>query len=203
MVVQNVESYVSEANRQLDNQQHYSILTADPNCKKKYNSIVNELYESGHITEKTKDWAILKPNLVRPQQFYHLPKIQKTMVNPPGRPIVSGSGGPTENLSKLVASWLQDIVCKLPSYIKDSSHVLNIIEDWNRNHGPFPENTRLVAIDVVSLYTNIPHEDIEVSVKHFLYEFPQLNVPPADVIVDVMNHILRNNTFIFEGKVYL
>ena len=65
---------------------------------------MDKLHDSGHITEKTKDWAVLNPNLVRPQQFYHLPKIHKTLVNPPGRPIVSGSGGPTENISKLVTS---------------------------------------------------------------------------------------------------
>ena len=204
VVVQSVDSYVCEAHRQLGNDMHYTILTSDPTVKvaKKSNAIVNKLCESDHISEKTKEWATLNPNLVRPQQFYHLPKIHKTLVNPPGRPIVSGSGGPTEHLSKLVASWLQDIVCKLPSYIKDSTHVLNIIEDWNRRLGPFPEGTRLVAIDVVGLYTNIPHEDIEVSVTHFLSEFPQLNIPPANVIVDVMNHILKNNTFVFEGKIY-
>ena len=204
VVVQSVESYVSEAHRQLNNDMHYKILASDPTVKvaKQSNDIVCKLYESDHISEKTKEWATLSPNLVRPQQFYHLPKIHKTLVNPPGRPIVSGSGGPTEHLSKLVASWLQDIVCRLPSYIKDSTHVLNIIQDWNRRLGPFPKGTRLVAIDVVGLYTNIPHEDIEVSVTHFLSEFPQLNIPPANVIVDVMNHILKNNTFVFEGKIY-
>ena len=95
VVVQDVSSYIDEAERQLGNRQNYQVLKTDPTVQiaKKSNAIVDKLFQSGHITEQTKKWATLSPNLVRPQQFYHLPKIHKTLVNPPGRPIVSGSGG--------------------------------------------------------------------------------------------------------------
>ena len=71
-----------------------------------------------------------------------LPKIHKTLTNPPGRPIVSGCGGPTENLSKLIDDWLLPIVTQLPSHVKDTTNMLNIIEDWNINCGLFPSHTK-------------------------------------------------------------
>ena len=138
VVVQDVSDYIAEADRQLGNTANYTVLRTDPTVKiaKVSNSLVDSLFQDGHIAKTTKDWATLSPNLVRPQQFYHLPKVHKTLDNPPVRPIVSGSGGPTEHLSKLVDSWLQDMVVRLPSYVKDSTHVLNMIEEWNQS-GPF------------------------------------------------------------------
>ena len=105
-------------------------------------------------------------------------------------------------MSKPVDDWLKDLVVGLPSYVKDSTHMLNIIEKWNVSHGPFPTNTKLVTIDVVGLYTNIPHADMQTAVKHFISESPQFDIPPCSVVIQVMNHILNNNTFIFENVVY-
>ena len=79
VVVQDVSSYIEEAYRQLSNRQNYEILKTDPTVQiaKKSNAIVDDHYQSGYITEHTKKGATLSPNLVRPQQFYHLPKIHK------------------------------------------------------------------------------------------------------------------------------
>ena len=57
-------------------------------------------------------------NPVRIPEFYTLTKIHK--FNPVGRPIVSGSGGPTERISSFVDSLLQPIANyeKQESYIK-------------------------------------------------------------------------------------
>ena len=205
VVIQNVEDYISEAERQLNNPLHYSKLKSDPTVKiaKQSNLLVEDIYKKGHINENTKNWAIINPNLVRPQQFYHLPKIHKTLSNPPGRPIVSGSGGPTEKLSKLVDHWLQDTVKSLPSYVKDSTHMLNIIENWNTHNGPFPANTKLITIDVVGLYTNIPHNELETAIMHYLSTDNFNNdLPPVEEIIKIMNHILKNNTFNFEKQIY-
>jgi len=40
------------------------------------------------------------------------------------------------------------------SYLKDSTHFINFFEKMK-----VPENTILVSVDVVSLYTNIPQEE--------------------------------------------
>ncbi|KAL8574259.1 hypothetical protein ACOMHN_063666 [Nucella lapillus] len=153
-VVQNTTDYIEEAMSQLSNTQHYVPLQHDPTKQiaTKSNDITDNLLASGHINEQTHRWAKLNVSTTRIHRFYTLPKIHKTLVKPPGRPIVSGVNGPTENLSKLVDSWLQEHVSRLPSHIKDSTHMLNMIDEWNRNIGPFPAHTKLVTIDVTALY---------------------------------------------------
>ena len=64
----------------------------------------------------------------RTQQFYLLPKIHKDTLNPPGRPIVSGSGGPTEKISQLVDHFIGKIVPLSKSYVRDSTHLINILK---------------------------------------------------------------------------
>eukprot|EP00745_Piridium_sociabile_P022976 TRINITY_DN35811_c0_g1_i2.p1 TRINITY_DN35811_c0_g1~~TRINITY_DN35811_c0_g1_i2.p1 ORF type:complete len:584 (-),score=113.49 TRINITY_DN35811_c0_g1_i2:126-1877(-) len=166
------------------------------------NKLINKLHADGYINNNTQRWALTEPKDIRTHIFYHLPKIHKTLDKPPGRPIVSGVGGPTETLSKLVDHWLRDIVIELPSYIKDSTHMLRLIQDWNTTNGPFPSQTLLVSIDVVGLYTNIPHEDMMNAVKYFLITKLPPNVPPTERVLEIIHHVLTNNVFTFEGKLY-
>ncbi|KAK7091582.1 hypothetical protein V1264_009246 [Littorina saxatilis] len=156
----------------------------------------------GDIDKTTKDWAVTDENNVQCHRFYTLPKIHKSLTNTPGRPIVSGVNGPTEKLSKLVDHWLQDCVKSVPSYIQDTTGMLNTIDQWNNQHGPFPENTKLVTVDVVGLYTNIPHSDMKTAIKEELDSRPQGDRPPTETIVKVADHVLTNNVFTFEEEVY-
>ena len=80
-----------------------------------------------------------------------LPKVHKTLDHPPGRPIVSGINSPTEKLSKLMDHRLKPIVTKLPSYVQDTTHMLQVLQDWNLHYGPFDDNTLLVTLDVLGL----------------------------------------------------
>ena len=88
---------------------------------------VHNMLQRGEITLRTCNY--LTTNVDRTQQFYLLPKIHKDPLNPPGRPIVSGSGGPTEKISQLVDHFIGDIVPLSKSYIRDSSHLINILND--------------------------------------------------------------------------
>ena len=165
-------------------------------------NLVHKLFNAGSIDEKTKDWALTDEKNVQCHRFYTLPKIHKSLTNTPGRPIISGTNGPTEKLSKLVDSWLQDSVKRVDSYIQDSTSMLNIIEEWNHTHGPFPENTRLVTIDVVGLYTNIPHDDMMAALQERLDSTPALSRPSTGAVMEVAGHVLTNNVFSFENQVY-
>ena len=79
--------------------------------------------------------------------FYLLPKIHK--FNNPGRPIVSACSCPTEHISKYPDAVRQPLVQSLPTYIKDSTHALNLIEDINQT--PNFEPKYLFTMDVTSL----------------------------------------------------
>ena len=204
IVIQNTTDYIEEAQNQLSKSAHYETVKKDPTVSvaKTSNRFVEELHEKGHIDDKTYKWAKIEPNHVSTHRFYTLPKIHKTLSKPPGRPIVSGLNGPTEKLSKLVDHWLQSYVNMLPSHIKDSTHMLQIIDEWNRKLGPFDNNTRLVTIDVSALYTNIPHDDLKTALLSFLQNATLPTIPPPADIVNITDHVLKNNFFSFEGTVY-
>ena len=203
VVVQNLEDYLSEADRQLSNQNHYRAVTHNPTVQiaKQSNEIVNSLHSQGHIDTHTHNWALTDTKNVRSHIFYHLPKVHKTLQNPPGRPIVSGTNGPTEKLSRIIDHWLQDSVTQLPSYIKDSTDMLQTIQHWNMQHGPFQDVT-LVTIDVISLYTNIPHADMVQALHHFCEHTHSSKIPSIDILIQAVQHVLSNNFFTFEDQTF-
>ena len=95
---------------------------------------------------------------------------------PPPRPINSGSGSITENISLFVNSHIKDLANKHPSYLQDTPDFLREIE--NINSGPkLPENVLLVGIDATGLFTNIPHEDRTRSMKEAIEERTDKTVP--------------------------
>ena len=89
----------------------------------------------------------LKENSAKPGRFYTIPKIHKQ--GHPGRSIVSSDSHPTERISQFVGHHLQPLVTKLPSYIKDTTHFLNKLNNIDQ----LPNGVLLVTLDVASLYT--------------------------------------------------
>ena len=198
-VIQNIPDYEAEALRQLNNPLHYEALTINPtrDIAEESNTLLDRLKDMKMIDENTYNWGLLTADSTRTSIFYHLPKIHKTLDHPPGRPIVSGCGGPTENLSKLIDHWLQPLVQLLPSYIKDSTDFLQTITEWNNKYAPLPAHALIVTIDVVGLYTNIPHDEVEVSVTEALNNQSNHGTPPLSMVLKIINHVLKNNVFSF------
>ena len=57
-----------------------------------------------------------------------------------------------KKISQFVSYHLNPLVQTLPSYIKNTTHLLNKLKDINT----LPSSAILVTLDVSSLYTNIP-----------------------------------------------
>ena len=108
------------------------------------------MLERGQISQNTCNY--LTTDIDRTQQFYPLPKIHKDPLNPPGRPIASGSGGPTEKISQLVDQFIGPLVPLSQSYIRESTHLINILNEFIVQPGML-----LCTLDITSLNTNIPH----------------------------------------------
>ena len=53
-------------------------------------------------------------------KLYFLPKIYKTLSNDPGRPAISNCGTPTEKASEFLDYYLETVIQRSLSYIKDS-----------------------------------------------------------------------------------
>ena len=86
------------------------------------------MLQRGEISQNTCNYITTDND--RTQQFYLLPKIHEDASNPPERPIVSGSGGPTEKISQLVDHFIGQIVPLAKSYVRDSTHLINILKDF-------------------------------------------------------------------------
>ena len=114
--------------------------------------------QKGQISQSTCNY--LTTDIDRTQQFYLLPKIHKDPLIPPGRPVVSGSGGPTEKISQFVDHFIGQLVTLSESYIRDPTHLINILNKFN-----MPPGMLLCTLDITSLYTNIPHNEGIQSIK--------------------------------------
>ncbi len=119
-----------------------------------------------------------------------LPKVHKNLENPPGRPIISGNDSITEPCSKYVDYYIKPFVAKLPSYIQDSTQVLNKIAQI-KNIG----SCIMATMDVESLYSNIVHEEGLEALRHYLGSRPDDLMPSSDFIMRLTGWTLKNNVF--------
>ena len=154
---------IREGNVQVCDTNFYNPLQ-DPimsSTAEKVSNIANALYTNNHIDAMTFKWLDQGQNPPRIPQLYTLTKIHKP--NRVGGPIVSGSGGPTERISSFIDSLLQPIAKKQDSYIKDTTDFVRFIENTQ-----LPDNAIIAALDVCSLYTNIPQEEGTVTYRFYV-----------------------------------
>ena len=67
-----------------------------------------------------------------------------------------------------------------------------------------PPNSLLATIDVKSLYTNIPHDEgIKACSQAFIkLEKSNPQQPPAEILVNLLEIVLKNNTFEFNNQCF-
>ena len=129
-----------------------------------------------------------------------LPKLHKNKLPPPGRPIISGNNSPTERISQLVDHFLKPASPLGPSYIKDTTHFLQIMSEV----GPLPPGCLLVTLDVSSLYTNIPNaEGIQAALEALETIRPGAQHPTNPSLIKLLELVLKSNNFTFCGRHFL
>ena len=198
VVILDKEYYINEGQRQLNDTKFYEKTTSNHTGEviNRINLHIHNMLQRGEISQNTCNY--LTTDNDRTQQFYLLPKIHKDASNPPGRPIVSGSGGPTEKISQLVDHFIGQIVPLSKSYVRDSTHLINILKDFNIQPGIL-----LCTLDVTSSYTNIPHSEGIQSIKEMLaIHKPPDTLPHNSYIIELLELVLTNNHFEFNGEFY-
>ena len=117
-------------------------------AKTKIIDTLKEALENKIITKN--EFSAMNPEDKDPAKFYCNFKVHKQSEQkevPPVRPIISGSGSITENISLFVEHHIMDLSTKHKSYIQDKPHFLRSIDKVNK--GPkLPPNTLLVTSDV-------------------------------------------------------
>ena len=79
----------------------------------------------GIIDKTTKE--NLQTKIPRIPSFYLLPKIHKP--SNPGRPIINSIDSVTEKISAFIDFHLRKFVPRIPSYVKDTTHFINIAKN--------------------------------------------------------------------------
>ncbi len=191
------EINTSQAMRQLDNREYYEPLLSNPieQMKTELMEILSHAKNEEWISQKEHDSLFC--NSPRIPSFYMLPKVHKNLENPPGRPIISGNGSITEPASQFVDFFIKPFVSELPSFIQDSTHVLNKIKDI-KNIGP----SLLVTMDVEALYTNIDHMEGLDALSHYLEKRHPEQMPPSVFILQLAEWTLHNNVFLFQNQFF-
>ncbi|CAG2214512.1 unnamed protein product [Mytilus edulis] len=149
--------------------------------------------------------------------FYGLPKIHKSeeisnaiseqnseyieLLTPNDlkfRPIVGGPNSVTQNLSHFIDIVLKPLCREVPSFIRDDLEFLNHLP---KTVNP---NSELITFDIVSLYTNIPHDLGITAVKYWLENTENVieNRLTKEFILASLKLILERNIFYFNGTYY-
>ena len=202
VVVWEKNAYIEEATRQLSDTTFYVKTAIDKTVANNQivKTSVNELIENESLPPEAGQ-LLLHPSQLGKPCFYMLPKIHKMSCPnelPVGRPIVSAISCPTERLSHFLDTLFQPIVSKLPTYIKDTNHALQILHNLSQN-SQIPQI--IFSMDVTALYTSIPHHDGLKAVKHFFTSDPHPTIP-TDSILRLTELVLTMNSFEFNGNFF-
>ena len=115
-------------------------------------NFLNDLLERKKISSKLHEK--LRPTGSQPPRLYGLAKVHKNDI--PLRPVLSMPGSAYYNIAKKTADWLSVIPeCKINTSLESISSRLNEIK--------LPEGHEMISFDIVSLYTNVPVNDPQVT----------------------------------------
>ena len=200
-VLQNREQYLAEGFRQLSDDKFYQKLEVDPTEQHRQEI---ETFLLSMLTKEEIDVSVynyLTNKECRTSIFYMLPKIHKGLTPLKGRPIVSAINSPTEKISQFIDHFLNPCAVRKPSYVRDTTHFLTILN----NLGTLPENTWLLTLDVTSLYTNIPNKGGIFAAREAFNDFrPNPKVKPSnESLLKLIDFVLTKNNFQFNGEHYL
>ena len=215
------DQYLKAGEEELNNESVYKKFEEDlsDEVKKKCDAMVNGMLIRKEIPEKVALYLLSgEQNLCN---FYHLLKTHKIpseVENPqewldlhghPLRGIISGKGGPTERLASFVNYFLQPGMKDLPSFLQDTKHTLQIIEDINQSidNGELSlEGVALVSLDVESMYNNMSEQLAGGATKEFLNESRKGDEESMRVqsssILEALDICLKNSFFSFNDKIY-
>uniref|UniRef100_A0A803J933 Reverse transcriptase domain-containing protein n=1 Tax=Xenopus tropicalis TaxID=8364 RepID=A0A803J933_XENTR len=199
VVIQDYSDYRQEILQQLADKTIYKRLDRDPGptFKKTIDNSLRLGLDGGFITNDT--FKFLTKEFPKCPIFYTLPKIHKNLTTPPGRPIVSACDSLLQPLSIYVDYYLQPIVHKMDTYIRDTGDLLVKLQELY----PLPNKLLLATMDVSSLYTVIPITEGVAVVQKFLQDHPKKDRPPTEFLITLLNHCLTLNYFKFELAYYL
>ncbi|KAM0724705.1 hypothetical protein ACS0PU_009089 [Formica fusca] len=188
-------AYLVNMNKTLSDSETYVVLSKDPTKKliTSLREILTRWKNSNHISPATyKTLYCSDGNLPR---AYGLPKIHKR--DCPYRIIVSSLNSPLYHL----AFFLHKIMLK--SFPKAHSNIVNSFQlTKNLSNVTVTDDFKLLSLDVISLFTNIPIDlAIESVEKRIDLISNNCSIPPTEFILAI-KFVLNSTFFTFNGTIY-
>uniref|UniRef100_A0A8C5LZ44 Helix-turn-helix domain-containing protein n=1 Tax=Leptobrachium leishanense TaxID=445787 RepID=A0A8C5LZ44_9ANUR len=196
LVIMDRNDYIAMCMLHLNDKDGYRKLESDPTLvfTKGLETLLTLGVQSKLISDDNHKFLLLKYPTI--PTLYCLPKIHKSLISPPGRPIISGNNSLTERVSELVDCYLRPLVLDTPSYVRDTQHVLQKLSEIHVSPG-----TVLVSLDVITLYNNIPHLVGLQATKHFLSG--KHSEQETEFVLSLLEYVLHHNYFLFQNHFYL
>ena len=116
----------------------------------------------------------------------------------PHRLLLSGSGTPTQPLSKFIQMSLKHLVRELPYQLIDTKDFLNKIELLNEKLPPLPSSAVLISCDVEKLYPSVDNSMGVPAVERLLENNPSPICKDKNCIISGLRLVLQNNACFFE-----
>ncbi|XP_069495233.1 uncharacterized protein [Ambystoma mexicanum] len=198
IVLMNRSDYIKECERLLSDNVSYLKLTGDPTARltKIIKENVTLACDSEMISKQESEFLTREQGRI--PVFYILPKVHKGLVDPPGRPIVSGVNSILEPLSKFADFYLRPFVLKMQSYLRDTTDAINKIE----NIEFVPGSSLLIGLDIQSLYTMISQRATLEVVEEILLGREDGHPVSSAFISWCTEFALTQNFFQFQGTFF-
>ena len=110
----------------------------------------------------------------------------------PLRLITSCCGTAIERLSALTEFFLKPLTQKLPSFVEDTTDLINKFQNRNREKGPLPTESLLVSWDVVAMFPNIDN-NLGTSAVRKVLDSRSEKFPSTDCIIEAVEICLQTN----------
>ena len=105
-----------------------------------------------------------------------------------------------EKVSIFVETILFDLANDLPSRIRDTGHILNIVDELNRSN--LPSESILVGFDIVNMFPSIDN-NFRLKMVFEILESRVNKFPPTQSVIEALELCLTCNNSIFNNKNYL
>ena len=197
VVILNREDYELEIEKELKNAETYKAVEKDLTQKNenKVKKLIENLFKRGVIDNDMRKYLL--PKGTCPGKVQANPKLHKK--NHSVRTIINGRNHPTEKIAEIVENELTEHVRNLPSFIKDTTDILNNLRTIKQH---IPENYVMFCLDVKSLYPSVPRKEAREACTIALDNRSNISIPTEDIL-KMLDLVLENNNFCFNGNHFL
>ena len=119
--------------------------------------------------------------------------------NNPIRPLVNAIGSPTYKLAKFLDKRIKSLITVTNDFsIVNSSKFANAINGHKMEGGQ-----RMMSLDIVNLYTNIPVEEVKSILEKRLVKCKKVSKKEIKEIMKLVAIVLKQNYFTYKDKYYI